>query len=326
MIRTEPAHPKGCAAKNRNLLAVDWGTTNLRAYLTDGRHEILQSRSSDKGVMHVPASGFLSAFLDACQDWIQQRPDTAVWICGMAGGRQGWVETGYVPCPARLEDLAAKAARLDIPGLPRLWFAPGLSCLHGEPDQPEAMPQGDVMRGEEVQIFGAALALGLESGVFCLPGSHSKWARLRQGEITSFRTYPVGELYDAILHHTVMGKLVPDEPHWDEDAFEQGVRLALGSPNLLGSLFAVRANSLLGLLDACAGASFLSGLLIGREVAEATAFARSETVALVGSGALIGNYAKALKLAGKRTRSLDGRLAVVSGLTALHRRMEKNAS
>ncbi|MBN3821181.1 2-dehydro-3-deoxygalactonokinase, partial [Paraburkholderia sp. Se-20369] len=52
-----------------SLIALDWGTTSLRAYLYDAHGGVLATRSRAAGVMHVPAGGaqaFDAAFEDAC--------------------------------------------------------------------------------------------------------------------------------------------------------------------------------------------------------------------------------------------------------------------
>src|SRR3954454_19481346 len=164
-------------------IAVDWGTTNRRAYLVDSQGRNAGEFEDDKGVLSVAAGGFP----DAVAEIRQRLGDWPLLLAGMIGSKRGWGEAPYVPCPAGIEQLADGLVR---PG-EREAIVPGVSYV-GE-------GRADVMRGEEVQLLGA-VAAGLidPMGLVCHPGTHNKWATLRHGQISGFRTVMTGELFSLL--------------------------------------------------------------------------------------------------------------------------------
>jgi 2-dehydro-3-deoxygalactonokinase len=188
--------------------------------------------------------------------WRQRHPGLPVYAGGMIGSRQGWVEVPYVPCPADLATVARAVLRHEAGG-GVVHFVPGLSHL-----EPDGTPE--VMRGEEVQVFGV-IGPG-EDALVILPGTHSKWVAVRQGRITAFATFMTGELYAALKQHTILGRLIEGDAH-DAAAFARGVRHGFGALALSHALFSVRTLPLFGQLAASTVASYFSGLLIGAEFA-----------------------------------------------------------
>jgi 2-dehydro-3-deoxygalactonokinase len=168
-------------------------------------------------------------------------------------------------------------------------LVPGLSTEN------DGMP--DVMRGEETQIFGGLALSGRDEGLFLLPGTHSKWAEVRDGRIVSFRTFMTGEVFAALKDHTILGRLMREGVP-DTDGFARGVRegAAPGSAGaLLNRLFATRTYGLMAKLADTALSDYLSGLLVGAEIAEATRQAKS-TVTIIASAVLAQRYTDALRL------------------------------
>src|SRR5207253_2700905 len=113
-----------------------------------------------------------------------------ILMSGMIGARQGWVEAPYAQCPAGLPEIASAIVTIEARTLGALGLVPGVRV-----DYPDGAP--DVMRGEETQILGALTAMARSDGVFVLPGTHSKWARIKAGRIESFATYMTGEIFGA---------------------------------------------------------------------------------------------------------------------------------
>jgi 2-dehydro-3-deoxygalactonokinase len=183
----------------------------------------------------------------------------------------------------------------------------------------DGMP--DVMRGEETQIFGALALSGSDDGLFLLPGTHSKWAEVAGGRIVSFRTFMTGEVFGALKDHTILGRLMRGDAR-DMDGFARGVgegaALRAGAA-LLNRIFATRTYGLTGRLADTALADYLSGLLIGAEVATATENARI-AVTIVASAALAARYAEALRLLGR-----DSALAPEDCVAAGHWRIARAA-
>lgn len=267
------------------MIGVDWGTSSLRAYrlAPDGR--VLERREAPRGILTIEPGGFPDALRAIAGDWIAGG-ERRVLLCGMVGSRQGWVEAPYLPCPAGLEQIAAATIRVPFPEA-EVRLVPGLTCRdrHGVPE---------VMRGEETQLIGAAAGLGQAETTICLPGSHSKWARMQGGRITGFTTHLTGEAFAALAGHTILARMLNAAAPPHAGGFARGVARARQPGGLLHHLFGLRAASLFDEIPEEEAASFLSGLLIGHEVAAALEDGVAPPVILVGAPALTSRYAAAL--------------------------------
>ena len=286
-------------------IAVDWGTSNLRAFAL-GQDGVLAQVSSEDGMGRLDREGFEQALLRLVGPWLQDGAVTEVIACGMVGSRQGWHEAPYraVPCaPLDAESLVVAPTR--DPRI-RVRLVPGLK---------QASP-ADVMRGEETQIAGALALMPGFDGVICLPGTHSKWAHLSAGEVVSFQTFMTGEMFAllsqaSVLRHGMLGD------GWDDAAFDAGVSDALARPERIGArLFGIRAEGLIAGLSAAAARARLSGLLIGMELAAARPYWLGQAVMIVGSDGISASYARALKGLGVEARLVRGGDAVLAGLAA----------
>jgi 2-dehydro-3-deoxygalactonokinase len=188
------------------MIAIDWGTSALRGALLDRQGGVLQERSAPLGILYVPPGGFEAVFNDLFGDWMRP-PSQVALMAGMVGSQQGWQEAPYCPCPAGAQDIAG-ALRWVQPG--RIAIVPGLSCQHaGLADAPELAQVPDVMRGEETQILGALAATGLKDATLVLPGTHSKWARVRAQRIEAFTSYMTGEVYQLLRQHSLLARTLP---------------------------------------------------------------------------------------------------------------------
>jgi 2-dehydro-3-deoxygalactonokinase len=273
------------------LISVDWGTTSLRCALVAADGAILARSADGPGINPPPAEGFASTLTTAIAPWRYQHASLPILMSGMIGSRQGWAEVPYLPCPANAAALAEHLHRLDAGDLGDVFIVPGLAML-GTEQPPE------VMRGEETQIIGALAktthAKGAAAQLFVLPGTHSKWATVTGTEITSFATYMTGDVFAALRHHTILGRLMPDAATSDDAAaFAQGVSAgaADGPPGaLLNRLFATRTLGLFERLPTAGLASYLSGLLIGAEIAAATALVKPEVITIIGNAELSQRY------------------------------------
>jgi len=206
----------------------------------------------------------------------------------MVGSRQGWVEAPYAPCPAGAAEIAAAMTIVPTARLGRVAVVPGLSARdkRGAPD---------VMRGEETQILGAVVANGRGDGLFVLPGTHSKWARVEAGRIVDFATFMTGEVFAALKGHTLLGRLMAPPDKTDAasaaDAFARGLAAAAALERPGDFLHAIIMTRTLGLFDeapAHALAEYLSGVLIGAEILAGARGAREAFV--VGSPTLTARY------------------------------------
>ncbi len=309
------------------MIAIDWGTSSLRGYLLDAGGKVLEQRRGSDGILACQGrfAEVLSALIDG---WAGP-----VLLSGMIGSRNGWIEQAYLPCPADTAALAQAMRNYDdlLPGR-TLWFVPGVSTgeQHGVPEAstgerrstPDLSASArhsvpDVMRGEETQLVGLIAALGDGEHIACLPGTHSKWAQIANGQLTGFATVMTGELYAVLRQHSILGKLMQDDhTELDTDAFLQGVDRSGDPGGLSHHLFGARTLGLFDRLTATALPSYLSGLLIGHELREH--HGNQGTVHLVGSPGLAQRYALALAHLGVKTQLHPEDLAA-TGLFALAR-------
>ncbi|GAB2907443.1 2-dehydro-3-deoxygalactonokinase [Paraburkholderia jirisanensis] len=318
--------PGGAAARTAArgapaLIALDWGTTALRAYLFDAAGEVLDTRASTAGIMNLPLAaqdgGFDAAFDAVCGAWLKHTPQLPVVAAGMVGSAQGWQEAPYVETPASPDAI--------VRGIVRVQTACGavLNILPGVLERGE-LP--NVMRGEETQILGAlvdatstASAVKSEAAnaaaastdaaktsvgaLIGLPGTHAKWVLVRDARIERFYTFMTGEVFAALSEHTILGRTMttPDRP--DTAAFLRGVSVARshGHAGMLATIFSTRTLGLTAQLAREEQPDYLSGLLIGHELngLEAVLTRQQSTLAgralrLIGNEALCERYRLAL--------------------------------
>ncbi|MFT7722991.1 MAG: 2-dehydro-3-deoxygalactonokinase [Roseateles sp.] len=272
------------------LIALDWGSTRLRAFLLGDGGEVLATRQSGDGAATLSgAEAYARALAALVGDWRAERPGVKLLACGMVGSQYGWREAPYVRCPADAAALAARVLPLDE----RFSIVPGLVDDAARPD---------VMRGEETQIVGA-LALHPEladDAVLVLPGTHAKWARVQGGRVTGFATHMTGELFALLRQHSVLNRLMPADGSSpaSPEAFLQGVAAAAEEGGLGHQLFAVRTLGLFQRLASEQLPDYLSGLLIGHEITRELR-AAAPRIALVGDPALCARYARALAHLGR---------------------------
>ena len=286
-------------------IAVDWGTSNLRAFAMTADGRVLAEAVSDEGMGKLTREGFEPALLRLIEGWLAG--PTLVVACGMVGSRQGWCEAPYRTVPCTPVDRAGLVAVPTTDPRLRVLIAPGL----------KQVSPADVMRGEETQIAGALQMLPGYDGIFCLPGTHSKWVQVSAGEVVSFQTFMTGEMFALLSEASVLRHGMQGEG-WDDAAFEAAVSDALSKPEKLGArLFSLRAEGLIAGLTAGAARARLSGLLIGTELAAARPYWLGQRVTLVGAEKLSAAYARALALQGVEAKRLSATDCTLAGLGSL---------
>ena len=286
-------------------IAVDWGTTNRRAYRMDRSGSCTAGFEDAQGILSIAAGGFPAAVSE-----IRQRlGNKPLLMAGMIGSNRGWVEAPYVPCPAGLDELVKRlvwAGRAEV-------IVPGM-CYIGD-------GRADVMRGEEVQLLGA-VAAGLvpQNCLVCHPGTHNKWAIVAAGKITSFRTVMTGELFNLLRAHSILSDLLQGDVE-PNDAFRCGVRRALDYHDAQAELFTVRARVLLGQGRKEDAGSYASGLLIGSDVRIGLAGNAADRVLVMGRPELTELYSAALREAGVDCAELDGERCFLAGIQEIAERI-----
>ena len=281
--------PAWCSAA---LVAVDWGTTNRRGYLLDGNGAILDARKDDLGLVNVKDGRFQEAFEILTAPWIETCGAMPALLSGMVGATKGWTEAPYCPLPAGLDELAGSLER--APSDDQIWIVPGVSTR-------DRIGVADVIRGEEIQAIAAG---GQEdSSLIVVPGTHSKWVHVREGRIIEFTTFMTGDLFGAILNHTVISQLRVKDSIGDQNAFALGVDVGFShNGELTHVLFGARTRVLFGELAPDAVSDYLSGLLIGAEIAGALSAHGPDvsSVKLIGSEHLCETYRMALESRGAK--------------------------
>lgn len=283
-------------------IAVDWGTTNRRAWRLDPAGTVADEMEDDQGILAVPDGGFP----DAVGGIRSRLGDLPMLMAGMIGSNRGWVEAPYVGCPAGLPDLAEHLLWIDAE---RAAIVPGVAY--------DLDSAADVMRGEEIQLLGAYAEgwIGPDC-TLCHPGTHNKWVRLEDGRIAAFRTVMTGELFNLLKAHSILADLLVTaaEPG---PAFEAGVRHGLDHEDLTAELFSVRARTLLGKARREDSSAYVSGLLIGADLKIGLRLAGDGETVVVGSPQLTRLFGAALKAAGRPSREIDGEAAFLAGIRHL---------
>ena len=306
-------------------IGVDWGTTHRRAALIGADGTLLSERADDEGAL--ACKGRFRASLEALvAGWAEADAALPVVMAGMVGAAAGWQAVPYLEGRTPLSELARHLARVaDAPAGRRWFIAPGY-CL-----KDEAQGTVDVMRGEETQLFGALRLLGdgAADGCYVLPGTHSKWVRLRAGRIVELRTYMTGELFALLRQHGTLASAMQTadadtaaglrhDSVADSPDFLRGVADAGAGPVLTHALFGARARVVTGALAPAAASAYISGLLIGAEWADAQRLpSRDEPVRVIGEPALAALHAVCAHHHGRRLESLDARQIQLAAWRAL---------
>ena len=293
------------------LIGVDWGSSSLRIYQFDGLGKVEIERSSPLGVKRIENSNFEATLFELMADFICA--GDVVVLTGMITSRNGWLETDYIQTPCTLHDYVKSCKTLNVRGI-KCVFLPGVCQL--EP--------ADVMRGEELQLFG--LDLTQSNSICILPGTHSKWAWLNEQRIIGFKTCPTGELYELLMHNSLIGNLFK-ENSFDQKAFSDGVSegmqkdMELGG--IFGRLFSIRAKILLGQLAPEEAGSFLSGLLIGNEISVFDSVLKNaDSLHIIGNENLTQRYGLACETVGYKT--LRHNTSSIQGLWRVSKKLREN--
>nr|WP_256370569.1 2-dehydro-3-deoxygalactonokinase [Thalassococcus sp. S3] len=291
-------------------IAVDWGTSRLRAWaMSDGK--VHAQAESDDGMRGLTRDRFEPTLLSLVEPWLTAQ-STPVVACGMVGARQGWVEAPYQTVPIK----PLSATPVPVPqGDPRLaaYVIAGLK---------QTTPP-DVMRGEETQIAGFLALNPNWDGVICLPGTHTKWAQVSAGEVVSFQTCMTGELFALLSTQSVLSHSIAQKG-WDAGKFEDGLADALSRPERLATrLFSVRSRDLLEAAPKEGARAYLSGLLIGAELAATRAYWLGQNLAVIGSREVTEHYAQALSLQGAPAVIADADRMTLAGLIEAYRSLKE---
>ncbi len=283
-------------------IAIDWGSTNLRAW--HYQHGVcVEHRQAAAGVTRLNGKSPQAVFDEITRGWRENH--TPVLMAGMVGSNAGWKIAPYLPCPAAFSAFSQQLT----PVLENVWIIPGLSVRRDD--------NCNVMRGEETQLLGAKSLS--PAPLYIMPGTHCKWVQADDRTVQDFRTAMTGELHHILLSHSLVGAGLPEQLA-SQGAFSAGLERGINDNALLPRLFEVRAAHVLGELPRSEVSDFLSGLLIGNEVATMArryALNPQQPVTLVAGPSLSQRYVAALTLMGFQASVLDGDEAFQAGIRSI---------
>jgi 2-dehydro-3-deoxygalactonokinase len=294
----------------RDFIAINWGSSNFRSFLINAQGLVLDAFAEPAGIASLDRAGMEAQIARLSARWPQAG---MIYACGMVGSNVGWEDAGYAACPVGLDGLAELLHPTRIAGRDML-IVPGLACQRASDGAP------DIMRGEETELFGLLRSGRLPGdGIVGLPGTHGKWVKIRDGKVEEFMTAMSGEIYDRLTAAGMLASIVA-APAAVGEAFASGVDAgARRQPTLSTALFGVRARVIRGELARDDAASYLRGLLIGSELADARSLYRlDEAVTLVGSAPVCALYRAALEHLGVASQTVDASDATAQGFAGIH--------
>ena len=292
-------------------LILDWGTTNFRAFAMDEQGQVVDKTERKMGLLQVEDGAFATELESLLSEWLGEYKHFPIYMAGMVGSAQGWVNVPYVSTPTNVQSLAQNTHQFDLPWGATATIIPGVSHCdeHGH---------YDVMRGEEVQLFGLLELAGKPTLEAAFPGTHSKHANIEAGKLVSFSTYMTGELFSALSTQTILGRGLPKQVS-SNAAFVKGVEES-SNPSITNQLFKARTHRLFGNLEESEVFDYLSGLLIGNEVREL----HQESIYLVGGKNLSERYDQACRQLNKTTEYVNGDDTFIAGMLKIKEAMNND--
>ncbi len=303
----------GTEPHNTRWIGVDWGSSNMRVWVMGESDKVVATLRSDRGMGQLSRDEIEPALLALISDYLPEDRVTPVFACGVVGAREGWAEAEYeaVPCepPTRSATVSARCRDGRI----------SVQIIRGVKQTKPA----DVMRGEETQIAGYLSVKPNFDGVLCLPGTHTKWARISAGEIVSFQTFMTGELFGLIAGQSVLRHSIAADG-WDQDAFTAALSDSLSKPESVAArLFTIRADALLSGTSAVTARARASGLLIGMELAAARPYWLGQDITIIGAPKLAEAYRSALAQQGIEPQVTEAEAMTLSGLKSAYKAMKE---
>lgn len=290
------------------LICVDWGSTNFRAFLIGTDGALLNAIFSNQGMLGVKPDAFETTLFNQLKNW----PNLPIIMAGMVGSLKGWRNTNYVTCPVDIKKLSVNLTHIET------IQNRNIAIIAGIENNSDA-PQYDVARGEETQAIGAIHLVGKQlepQAIFCLPGTHSKWMSVKNHQITRITTHMTGEIFDMLTKHSILAPQERSEPSSKNDKiFLNGLDCAQQDGGLSHHVFSARTNMLKGILANDDIENYLSGILIGSEIKEMLKILPNcDHVYLVGNDKLNQIYSLALNHLGVNCALINGEKAAYTGM------------
>ncbi|MFV0322336.1 MAG: 2-dehydro-3-deoxygalactonokinase [Alphaproteobacteria bacterium] len=293
-------------------IGIDWGTSNFRAYLLNKDGSIIESKDTNTGLKDLKKDEFEGYLLTQIFPWLKIK-NTPVILCGMVGSKNGWYETPYIDIKDIMTQLPFATTKIPSNHL-NAYIISG-ACQYTE-------TQMDVMRGEETQIYGYLHENPLFSGYLVLPGTHNKWVKVKDGQTLEFHTFMTGELYQIIKQYSILSSMIDDQ--FNQEDFLNAVQQSSENPSFFSNyLFTIRASNLLDPQKMKSPYSFLSGLLIGLELAAYKKNIKPEDkVIFIGTSHLTNLYKKACNHLNISTQTFSVEHATILGMVSCMRQIK----
>ena len=279
---------------------IDWGTSNFRALLLDENFKEIDSITTSDGMLSLEKEEFYPYIKKTLAKWLDK--DLKIYMSGMVGSQNGWLETKYALCDVSLDDLSKDLVK--IPNIEdNIYIVPGVKS--------EKNNSIDLMRGEEVQIFGAIEKMQMNDGFFILPGTHSKWVEIKDKKIVNFKTNMTGEVFNLMSTNSILEKSIKST-ELNSVAFDKGAELSLSGGGLLNHMFQARAQA--NDIGDDGVYSFLSGIVIGAEIKQMNSVFNPKEVVIIGTLTLNDLYKSILSKYNIKTTSIDAKTATNIGM------------
>jgi 2-dehydro-3-deoxygalactonokinase len=208
------------------IITIDSGTTNSRIRLIENKQNtVIDVIKKPVGVRNTAIDGNIDALKNGIAEGLQEiinrnklqvNDIQYIVATGMITSNLGLHEVKHIEGPCGLEKFA-KASSVQIVesyfNIPCI-FVPGMK--NRVEDYPgkllENIDSYDVMRGEEVETFGLLHQLGLKGkGMILLPGSHTKFVFVNNGQIESCYSTLCGEILFAVSRNTILSSSLNKE-------------------------------------------------------------------------------------------------------------------
>jgi len=291
---------------NIDWLIIDWGSTNFRAFAMDNSGKLIDKIDRKLGLLQITDNKFSESLKDVLDDWLGDFKSFPIVMAGMVGSDQGWVSVPYIIAPVNVGNLAEHVSSFILPWGAKATIVPGVSYTN-------TLGSKDVMRGEEVQLFGLAKIINQTNAMALFPGTHSKHIKFSNNQLIQFSTYMTGELFSILSTQSILGRDIPKQSQ-SESAFYRGVAESQTN-NLTHQLFMARTHRLFGEIEESEIIDYLSGLLIGYEIRAI----QTKHVYLVGDKKLCVRYQRACHALSIQTTFINGDDAFLAGMLEINK-------
>jgi len=292
-----------------------WDATVLRCQLVDSNAVVLEAKKGPGfGTISAPTSVQLASTLEP---WDRQFGVLPMTLAGLVSSPEGIFNIRSSSCPLNLESIPDTAIKFDQSDR-EISVVPGLTCLNrvGSPDY---------LWGEETALLGACKLfpdLLRGSKMVCVPGEVTRWIVLRHGHILYFTSSIPCTIFRMMKSDPLFGG-TRAELGIGYDAFLRGVEKAEETPStdLIHLLLQVRNRRLKEQLSIPDMASFLLGMLIGRDISQANRLLQLDKLRspmiLLTDGVIGALYERAVAAQRLRATKLDLGRAINIGLSLI---------